>query len=222
MPPPLWCTLQEKDRQPFGEAFGDRYCLVQLVCRAEFEQDMRKFQCQLSGNGTSSSSGGTLGTASATLGTGQLSTAAVTSSFASMPTFPACPPGMGMLPQAAAAATGFMPPVLPPIPGGMMLPPGYVVPPTMAPMPGSWPAAAAIPAAAHMQHLLPPHATPGVGLPPEVPGVLPAAAAALGPPPGSHAPPWPGVPPAMLGNTAAARYMVQVGAWQPVRLLHSR
>lgn len=40
------CSAQEKDRQKFGAAYGERYCLMQLVSRAEFEEELLRFQRQ--------------------------------------------------------------------------------------------------------------------------------------------------------------------------------
>ncbi|KAI3424270.1 hypothetical protein D9Q98_009624 [Chlorella vulgaris] len=206
----------EMDRQRFGTAFGDRYCLLQLVHRAEFEQDRRKFQRQMAGSsGNSSSSGGTLATG-LSMDVKCPAPAAVSfmsplpSSFAS-PFAPASSAAIGLLPHAAAAAAaGFMHPLLQPVAPRVMLPPGYVLPPGLPPMPGSWPA----PAASHMPHFqLPAVSAAGLVAPPALPSMLPGMAAASAtavpslslplPPHGSAAaPPLP-------GSTAAARYMVQ-------------
>ena len=204
-------SQQEKDRQQFGATFGDRYCLLQLISRAQFEQELRIVQRQTSGSGGASSSSGTMG-ASSPQNIAALSSAALgTPSFGGSPGPGALhvvsgPCSTGMLPQAAASAAGFMQPVLPPFSGGVMLPAGYAMRPAMAPMPGSWPVAAAVPAAAHM-HLLPAHVPVGVGHL----GPMGAAALLASRSGGVPRPAWPGMPaPHMLPNTAAARYMVQV------------
>jgi hypothetical protein len=96
-----------------------------------------------------------------------------------------------MLPSAAAAAAGFMTHGLPPMPGGMMLPPGYVLPNGMAPVPGGWPMPPpGMAAGAHVHPFMPPP-LPGVA---GMPGLA-----------------WNGMTMPWSGNTAAARYMVQVG-----------
>ena len=146
-----------------------------LRCSARL-QDLRKFQQQrlISGNGTSSSSGNQ----------------GATASLACLPSSTT----LHMLPQVAAAASGFMHPALAPMAAaGMMLPPGYMMPPALAALPGGWPAAA-MAAASHMQQYMPA-------------GGMPSAAASA-----TVFPPWPVVPPQ---PTAAARYMVQVRGCPP-------
>lgn len=166
-------------------------------------QELQRFRLPGSGgNGNSSSSGGTaVGGAGTTLGrvgstalqsSGALSmqpsmpSGSMSMSLTGMPPLGMGLPGMGMLPQAAAAAAGYMTPGLPHIPHSAMLPGvafgagGFF--PGMHP---GWP-----------------------------PGAVRMAAAAFGAAPGVSsmfaAPQWPGMPPAQL-NPASARYMVQVG-----------
>lgn len=182
----LWrCFAQEKDRQRFGDAFGERYCVVQLISRAEFEEELLRFQRQkdaVSG-GASSRSGGTLDATSPP--------ATAAASLASLPLSGSGHGSAGMLPTAAAAAAGFMGSGLPPMPGGMMLPPGYMLPTGVAPVPGGWPVA-------------PPGMAPGAQVHPFMMPPLPGLAGMPGLPWNGMAVPW-------TGNTAAARYMVQVG-----------
>ncbi|KAL4438512.1 hypothetical protein ABPG77_000160 [Micractinium sp. CCAP 211/92] len=191
----------ERDRQKLGEAFGDHCCMLDLISRAEFDQELQRFRLPGSGgNGNSSSSGGTaVGGAGTTLGrvgstalqsSGALSmqpsmpSGSMSMSLTGMPPLGMGLPGMGMLPQAAAAAAGYMTPGLPHIPHSAMLP------------------GVAFGAGGFFPGLHP-------GWPP---GAVRMAAAAFGAAPGVSsmfaAPQWPGMPPAQL-NPASARYMVQ-------------
>lgn len=195
-------ALQQRDRQRLGGAYADRYCLLQLVGRAEADAELARFARGAAGGrpGTSSSTGGgaggDTGSGSGTaLGGGPASLAGPPS--ASFPGLPG--DGMlGMTPQAAAAAAaGFMQLPLP-LPPGMMLPPGYGLPPGMPPLPGGWP-------------MVPPP-----GLPPFLAGGLPPMGLGPGMPPlpgasaGSAFAPWQVPVPPPVPGTAAARYMVQV------------
>ncbi|KAL4424123.1 hypothetical protein ABPG75_001424 [Micractinium tetrahymenae] len=193
----------ERDRHRLGEAFGDSCCTLELISRAEFEQELQRFAVPGSGgNGNSSSSGGTAvgGTATASLTPASLAgmrsgsvfsmhpsmpTGSMNMSLTGMPPLGMGLPGMGILPQAAAAAAGFMTPGLPHIPPAAMLP------------------GAGFGAGSLFPHLHP-------GWPP---GAMPAAAAAFGAAPGLsgmfQAPAWPGMPPPVQPNPASARYMVQ-------------
>lgn len=162
-------------------------------------QELQRFAAPGSGgNGNSSSSGGTaVGGAGSSLNPGGLAalqsgsapsmqpsmpSGSMSMSLTGMPPLGLGLPGMGMLPQAAAAAAGFMTPGLPHIPPGAV---GFG--------PGG----------------LFPHMHPG--WPPGTMPMAAAFGAGPGMPPGMFAaPPWPGMlsaPP----NPASARYMVQVG-----------
>lgn len=169
---------------------------VSPPCRV---QELQRFGLPGSGgNGNSSSSGNTaVGAAATSLGRAGMAalqsgsvpsmpSGSMSMSLAAMPQLGMGLPGMGMLPQAAAAAAGFMTPGLPHLPHGTMLPGAGFGPGALFPhMHASWP-----------------------------PGAMPMAAAAFGAASGVPgmfgAPSWPGMPPAQP-NPASARYMVQVG-----------
>lgn len=211
LPPPthLHTRPQERDRQRFGSAYGDRYCLLQLAGRAEVEEELRQFAQQAAALAASggnagmraaaaagaSSCSGTTGLLQSGIESGVLSGGGA-GSLAPLPSSSlglssmGLPPGAclpNMLPQhAAAAAAGFMHPhpgSLPPMPmGAMMLPAGYVLPPGVPPMPGGWPMP---PPGAGVPGPPPPFLPPGLGLP-GMPPMPPGMAAA--PPPGAGVP----------------------------------
>ena len=228
--------LQERDRQQFGEAFGDRFCLLQQLSRSEFQSELSRFREATAGGtggtGASSHSGGTQANSlpgslaglhsssvgglpsSSGLGMGSCGMVGLSSGMGGatslgngMPLGALGP--MGMLPHAAAAAAGFMHPALPHgMAGGM---PGMVLPAGYMLSPGV-PALSGGWTAPGCNHYMP-AAGVAPGMLPMVAaaGMRPAAPAAAG---AFAAAGWPGMPPmpAVQGGAAAARYMVQVCA----------
>ncbi|PSC74485.1 Heterogeneous nuclear ribonucleo H2 [Micractinium conductrix] len=223
----------ERDRQQFGEAFGDRFCLLQQLSRSEFQSELSRFREATAGGtggtGASSHSGGTQANSlpgslaglhsssvgglpsSSGLGMGSCGMVGLSSGMGGatslgngMPLGALGP--MGMLPHAAAAAAGFMHPALPHgMAGGM---PGMVLPAGYMLSPGV-PALSGGWTAPGCNHYMP-AAGVAPGMLPMVAaaGMRPAAPAAAG---AFAAAGWPGMPPmpAVQGGAAAARYMVQ-------------
>lgn len=191
--------VQARDRQRFGEAFGDRYCLLQLVTRQEMEVGRQNF----SRNGVSSSSSGPSSSNGNGSGNGSGASPAQVTMMGPLGMLP--PGGMPAVFPPAAAAAG----MLFGMPGAL---PGMAAAPGLAGPLGAMPAAPAhMVAAGGMQmplgglgmgHGMVP-AVPGQhpGLPPvnlAAAGALPTAAAAAA----AGGVSW--------GGPAAARYMVQV------------
>ena len=171
--------MQEKDHQRFGQAFGERYCLLQKVRRAEMQAELTRFTATPSCGGPSHSSrsAGTSGTSS--FDTLTVQQAGSSGAFGMPPMAPfggfMMPCGAGALPAAAGMPLGMMPGVMPGMMPGMML----------GMMPGMMPFA------------LPPHVHHPAGMR-FLPGMPPPGGAQ-----GAHGAASAG------GTGPAARYMVQ-------------